>query len=52
MNYFLKQIYVGVLLSAISNDAFSQVRSAPRSPEGNAIPVTKPSNSIIFRSTS
>ena len=40
MNYFLKQIYVGVLLSAISHDAVSQVQSAPRSPEGNAIPVT------------
>lgn len=40
MNYFLKQIYVGVLLSAINHDAVSQVQSAPRSPEGNAIPVT------------
>ena len=40
MNYFLKQIYVGVLLSAISHDAVSQVQSAPRSPEGSAIPVT------------
>jgi hypothetical protein len=38
MNYFLKQNYVGVLLSAISHDAVSQVQSAPRSPEGNAIP--------------
>ena len=40
MNYFLKQIYVGVLLSAISHDAVSQVQSSPRSPECNAIPVT------------
>ena len=40
MNYFLKQIYVGVLLSAISHDAVTQMQSDPRPPEGNPIPVT------------